>query len=186
MKKTFTNLSFFLLLYYVSAYSISLSAQTLFSQLPSDMEQTSMYEITEKVVPDHAFVLESSFWGNNFLASQCPTSLISGLNFSTEISKNIYSHSLALLIFATATRGNTQPFSLEKKSISDYEPAFLTGSSMRWFVGEQIFAVDNSAFFGIEFNTFFDYRSGVIRIGDSSEKAFVILVSLVPANRFKK
>lgn len=185
MKRTITLVPFFLLLF-TQIYTISLKGQPMFNQNLTLTEQAEMYEVSESILPNSAFLFESSFWDNNSLTIQDHKNSLFGLNFSNEISKNIYSHSIPLLLFATATRGNTQAFSLEKKTIAGYEPAYVTGSSMHWFVGEQLFAVDNSAFFGIEFNTFFFYNSGVIRIGDSSEKAFVILVSLIPANRFRR
>lgn len=102
---------------------------------------------------------------------------------SSELYKNLYSQNIALVLFATATRGNSQPISFEKISLNPYVNTYIPNSSTRWYVGDRLFAVDNSAFFGIEFDSSFAYKSGVVRIGDSSEKAFVILVGLNPPKK---
>lgn len=102
---------------------------------------------------------------------------------SSELKKNLYSQNIALVLFATTTRGNSQPISFEKISLNPYVNTYIPNSSTRWYVGDRLFAVDNSAFFGIEFDSSFAYNSGVIRIGDSSEKAFVILVGLNPSKK---
>lgn len=122
--------------------------------------------------------LASEFFSKNFLSLQ-DADRFSYINpNSSEWSKNLYSQNIALVLFATATRGNSQPLSFEKTDLTPYNNTYLPNSSTRWYVGDRLFAVDNSAFFGIEFDSSFAYKSGVIRIGDSSEKAFVILVGL--------
>ncbi|WMX15244.1 hypothetical protein [Aureispira sp. CCB-E] len=123
------------------------------------------------------------FFGNKFL-NLSNAQRFSYINpNSSELSKNLYSQNIALVLFATATRGNSQPISFEKTTLNPYITTYIPSSSTRWYVGDRLFAVDNSAFFGIEFDSSFAYKSGVIRIGDSSEKAFVILVSLNPPKR---
>lgn len=97
---------------------------------------------------------------------------------SSEQNKGLYSQNIALVLFASSTRGNTQAISFKKTKEAPYAPTYMPNSSTNWYIGDRLFAVDNSAFFGIKFDTSFAYKNGVIRIGDSSEKAFVILVSL--------
>jgi len=99
---------------------------------------------------------------------------------TSEWNKNLYSQNIPLVLFATATRGNTQPLFLQDASLIPYRNSYVPTTNTRWYVSDRLFAVDNSAFFGIEFDLSFMYKNGVIRIGDSSEKAFVILVSLNP------
>lgn len=100
---------------------------------------------------------------------------------SSEIDKNLYSQNIALVLFATAKRRGVEA-SFANNSIKQvpYQPVYVPTSSTRWYVGDRLFAVDNSAFFGIEFDSSFAYRGGVVRIGDSAKKAVVILVSLYP------
>ncbi|MFK7798721.1 MAG: hypothetical protein AB8E82_14825 [Aureispira sp.] len=89
-------------------------------------------------------------------------------------------------MFTTASRGEFENlFSKKNVTLSPYQlnPMYVPGSSTRWYVGDRLFAVDNSAFFGIEFDSSFAYRGGVVRIGDSSEKAVVFLVSLYPSQK---
>lgn len=109
---------------------------------------------------------------------------------SSEIEKNLYSQNIALVLFATASRGEFETLFAKNpiaspSSLAPYQPKpmYVPSSSTRWYVGDRLFAVDNSAFFGIEFDSSFAYRSGVVRIGDSSEKAVVILVSLYPSKK---
>lgn len=102
---------------------------------------------------------------------------------STEVEKNLYSQNIPLVLFAAASHGEFEAiFKKRTKGLSPYQnkPVYVPTSSTRWYVGDRLFAVDNSAFFGIEFDSSFAYRGGVVRIGDSSEKAVVILVSLYP------
>ena len=100
---------------------------------------------------------------------------------SSEIDKNLYSQNIALVLFATARRRGLEALFVNNpiKQVP-YQPIYVPTSSTRWYVGDRLFAVDNSAFFGIEFDSSFAYRGGVIRIGDSAKKAVVILVSLYP------
>lgn len=99
---------------------------------------------------------------------------------TSELTKNLYSQSIPLVLFATATRGNSQPLFSTDASTLPYRNNYVPTTNTRWYASDRLFAVDNSAFFGIEFDLSFMYKNGVIRIGDSSEKAFVILVSLNP------
>jgi hypothetical protein len=127
--------------------------------------------------------MEVDFFSTNFLDLN-NSQRFSYINpNSSELSKNLYSQNIALVLFATATRGNSQPISFEKITLSPYVNTYIPNSSTRWYVGDRLFAVDNSAFFGIEFDSSFAYKSGVVRIGDSSEKAFVILVGLNPSKK---
>jgi hypothetical protein len=115
------------------------------------------------------------------------TSRFSYINpMSSETEKNLYSQNIALVLFATASRGEFEGFfSKQPVTLSPYQlnPMYVPSSSTSWYVGDRLFAVDNSAFFGIEFDSSFAYRGGVVRIGDSSEKAVVFLVSLYPREK---
>jgi hypothetical protein len=52
----------------------------------------------------------------------------------------------------------------------------MPSSSTRCYVGNRLFAIENSAFFGTEFDSNFVDKSGLVRLGDSFENAFVIFV----------
>lgn len=123
---------------------------------------------------------------SDFLAMD-NTSRFSYINpMSSETEKNLYSQNIALVLFATASRGEFERLFVKKPiALSPYQlnPMYVPGSSTHWYVGDRLFAVDNSAFFGIEFDSSFAYRGGVVRIGDSSEKAVVFLVSLYPSQK---
>ncbi len=95
-----------------------------------------------------------------------------------ETNKNIYSKNLLLVLFTIGTRGNTQTFSLKKRDIP-YTPMYLPGSDpIMWCGGDKMFYIDNSAFFGIEFDNSFNHKNYMVRVGDSSEKIITILVNL--------
>ena len=96
---------------------------------------------------------------------------------STELNNSLYSRSLASLLYATATKGNTQPFTLEKTT-NPYITSYSPNSSTHWYIGDRLLSTENSAILGIEFDSAFAYEHGVLRIGDSSEKAVVFLVTL--------
>lgn len=95
-----------------------------------------------------------------------------------ETNKNIYSKNLLLVLFTIGTRGNTQTFSLKKQD-NPYAPMYLpVYTPMIWYGTNEIFYIDNSAFFGIEFDNSFNHKNFMVRIGDSSEKIITILVNL--------
>jgi len=95
-----------------------------------------------------------------------------------ETNKNIYSKNLLLILFTIGTRGNTQIFSLKKQHIP-YAPMYLPGNDpIIWGGGDKMFYIDNSSFFGIEFDNSFNHKNYMVRIGDSSEKIITILVNL--------
>ncbi len=95
-----------------------------------------------------------------------------------ETNKNIYSKNLLLVLFTIGTRGNTQTFSLKKQD-NPYAPMYLpVYTPMIWYGTNEIFYIDNSAFFGIEFDNSFNHKIFMVRIGDSSEKIITILVNL--------
>jgi hypothetical protein len=96
---------------------------------------------------------------------------------SSELNNSIYSRSLASFLFTTATKGNTQPFTLEKTT-NPYITSYSPNSSTHWYIGDRLLSTKNSAILGIEFDSTFAFEHGVLRIGDSSEKAVVLLITL--------
>ncbi|BDS14700.1 hypothetical protein [Aureispira anguillae] len=156
----------------------ALYAQSIFSLQSSGLMLTDWDIQSSDFMPNRTAMREMDFLSHHFLtlSNQRHFSYINPM--SSEITKNLYSQNIPLVLFATATRGNTQPISFEKTNLAPYAPTYIPSSSTHWYVGDRLFAVDNSAFFGIEFDSSFAYKNGVIRIGDSSEKALVILVSL--------
>lgn len=178
MKKVCSTGLFLIMVLCVRNYSAALYGQDGYA-LSTVSEEVSKEELS--VV--HKKVVEADFFSTNFLDLN-NTERFSYINpNSSELRKNLYSQNVALVLFATATRGNSQPISFEKRTLSPYVNTYIPNSSTRWYVGDRLFAVDNSAFFGIEFDSSFAYKNGVVRIGDSSEKAVVILVGLNPAKK---
>lgn len=178
MKKVCSSILFLTIVLCVRNYSAALYGQNGYA-MSTIVEEKMNEELTFAAKNN----MEADFFSTNFLDlnNQQRFSYINPN--SSELSKNLYSQNIALVLFATATRGNSQPISFEKISLNPYVNTYMPNSSTRWYVGDRLFAVDNSAFFGIEFDSSFAYKSGVIRIGDSSEKAFVILVGLNPPKK---
>ncbi len=173
MKKVCSTGLFLIMVLCVRNYSAALYGQDGYA-LSIAKEETSKENLsfsTKKIIT-------ADFFSINFLDLN-KMQRFSYINpNSSELRKNLYSQNIALVLFATATRGNSQPISFEETNLNPYVNNYTPNSSTRWYVGDRLFAVDNSAFFGIEFDSSFAYKSGVVRIGDSSEKAFVILVGL--------
>lgn len=178
MKKICSTGLFLLIVLCVRNYSAALYGQNGYALNPieEEMPKEDLSLVAKKN-------MEVDFFSANFLELN-NRQRFSYINpNSSELTKNLYSQNIALVLFATATRGNSQQISFEKTSLNPYINTYTPNSSTRWYVGDRLFAVDNSAFFGIEFDSSFAYRSGVVRIGDSSEKAFVILVGLNPSKK---
>lgn len=178
MKKVCSISLFLIMVLCVRNYSAALYGQDAYvlSNVVEEVPREALNFVSQKNVG-------ADFFSANFLDFN-HVERFSYINpNSSELTKNLYSQNIALVLFATATRGNSQPISFEKMSLSPYVNTYIPNSSTHWYVGDRLFHVDNSAFFGIEFDSSFVYRSGVVRIGDSSEKAFVILVGLNPPKK---
>lgn len=183
MKNYYSIFCFIVAVLCIRNYSAVLKAQNALSLPITKLDIQNWAVNTSNFVSNTASIVDVDFVSRNFLTMNQPQRFSYINPNSSETGKNLYSQNIALVLFATATRGNTQPISFEKSTLAPYAPSYAPTSSTRWYVGDRLFAVDNSAFFGIEFDSNFAYKSGVIRIGDSSEKAFVILVSLTPPKR---
>jgi len=178
MKKVCSTGLFLILVLCVRNYSAALYGQDGYA-----LSKVVAVTAEENVSLTSKNIMQTDFFSTNFLDLN-NTERFSYINpNSSELTKNLYSQNIALVLFATATRGNSQPISFEETSLNPYITTYIPNSSTRWYVGDRLFAVDNSAFFGIEFDSSFAYKSGVVRIGDSSEKAFVILVGLNPPKK---
>ncbi|MGH1337159.1 MAG: hypothetical protein ACRBFS_13630 [Aureispira sp.] len=157
-----------------------LVAQTPFcSQIHTSAPSTSL--VGTSFAPPTTLRILKNFLCQDFLALPSPARFSYVNPMSSENNKNLYSQNIALVLFATAyqRRGESLLMNSPIKEVL-CQPTYVPTSSTRWYIGDRLFAVDNSAFFGIEFDSSFAYRGGVVRIGDSSEKAVVILVSLYP------
>jgi hypothetical protein len=178
MKKICSTGLFLILVLCVRNYSAALYGQggNALSTITDETFKADLSFVAKRIE-------EADFFSTNFLDLN-NMERFSYINpNSSEVSKNLYSQNIALVLFATATRGNSQPITFEKKSLNPYINSYTPNSSTRWYVGDRLFAVDNSAFFGIEFDSSFAYKNGVIRIGDSSKKAIVFLVGLNPSKK---
>ncbi len=134
--------------------------------------QNSMYAATKINT-----TISTGSWEHHFLSLSNQSKFEYIHPGSSELNNSIYSRSLASFLFATATKGNTQPFTLEKTT-NPYITSYSPNSSTHWYIGDRLLSTENSAILGIEFDSAFAFEHGVLRIGDSSEKAVVFLVTL--------